>query len=112
MCVCVVCGVCVCVCVSVCVCVCVCMCVEGGGVHLLQLQPFVTRNTTFVTSCLLTCTQIRFWRGVYSMEANIPFKAHTFSESSKINFGVDSLQSSHGIHTPKFHSSYCPRDNH
>ena len=32
--------------------------VEGGLIHLLNFLPFLSRGTTFVTSCLLSSYQV------------------------------------------------------
>ena len=40
--------------------------VKGDWIHLVDFLPFCTREITFVTSCLHSCTSNPFWKGVYS----------------------------------------------
>ena len=57
-------------------------------IHLVDVSPFCTRKTTFVTSALLFCTPVVFWKGVYSKRKEFaltgskffPFKVYPFSE--------------------------------
>ena len=39
---------------------------SGHRIHLINFPPCLTREITFVTSCLRSCTSNPFWKGVYS----------------------------------------------
>ena len=54
---------------------------------------FFTRETTFVTSCLLCWTPVLFWKGVHSKRTEFPFKVDPFSVREANTFGrVTSLK--------------------
>ena len=60
----------------------------GDFIHLVDVLPFCTRKTTFVTSALLFYTPVFFWKGVYCNRKEFaptgskffPFKVDPFSE--------------------------------
>ena len=60
-------------------------------IHLLFFQPLFSRETTFVTSCLLSCIPSPFRKGVYSKMKEFapigskffPFRGDPFPERTK-----------------------------
>ena len=54
---------------------------------MAEFSTFLPRETTFVTSCVLYCTQISFWKGVYSIrEEFAPSRVDRFSKGDNNNF--------------------------
>ena len=59
--------------------------------HLIDFLPFFTRETTFVTSWLFSCTTSPFWKWVYSKRKEFapigskffPFRVDLYSEGVK-----------------------------
>ena len=59
------------------------------GIHLVHFPSFCTRETTLLTSCLLSFTPSPCWKWVYSKQEckSFPFRIHPFSEGKQNGFG-------------------------
>ena len=60
---------------------------------VVDFQSFITRETTFVTSCLLSCSPSFFWKGIYSTEdvsqrMTNPTKWHVRPAKTQISLGI------------------------
>ena len=53
---------------------------QDWWIQLVDFLRFLTRKTTFATSCLLFCTQGPFWKGVISKRKEFGSKFFSFRE--------------------------------